>query len=133
MGHIERNAALERLYCRHWATFERLRSADKYLSNPYLAWVHPDYETARIRLVVVGKETNGWANEVQLKNLRPKQAVRALMNEYRDFRLGIGYSGKRSFWTPVHELYRQLNPTGSELGFVALNASKMDWDSSIPP
>jgi hypothetical protein len=133
MGYIERNAALERLYCRHWATFERLRSADKDLSNPYLAWVHPDYETARVRLVVVGKETNGWANEVQLKNLRPNQAVRALMNEYRDFRLGIGYSGKRSFWTPVHELYRQLNPTERELGFVALNASKMDWDSSIPP
>jgi hypothetical protein len=133
MGYIERNAALERLYCQHWATFERLRSADKDLSNPYLAWVHPDYEAARVRLVVVGKETNGWATEVQLKSLRPRQAVRALMNEYRDFRLGLDYSGKRSFWTPVHKLYQQLNPTGGELGLVALNASKMDWDSSIPP
>jgi hypothetical protein len=133
MSYIERNAALERLYCRHWATFERLRKSGKYLSNPYLAWVHPDYETARIRLVVVGKETNGWFDELPLKNLGPNQAVRALMNEYRDFRLGTCYSGKRSFWTSVHELYRQLNPTGGELGFVAVNASKMDWDSSIPP
>jgi hypothetical protein len=46
--------------------------------------------------------------------------------------LGSNYPGKRSFWTPVHELYRRLNPDGSTLGFVALNASKMDRDSSIP-
>ncbi|MFZ0318679.1 MAG: hypothetical protein WAL56_06085 [Candidatus Sulfotelmatobacter sp.] len=66
-----------------------------------------------------------------MKDLRPNQAVRALMSKYRGFRLGVDYGG--SFWRAVHELYWQLNPTGGELGLVALNASKMDWDSSIPP
>ncbi len=54
------------------------------------------------------------------------------MDTYRGFQLGTHYSGKRSFWTPVHELYRRINPTGPTLGFVALNASKMDQQGSMP-
>lgn len=127
-----RNAALAALYCRHWPVLSEIIARDERLSTPYLAWVHRDYEQADIRLVVVGKETNGWEDRSRVAGKAPEDAVRVLMDTYRDFQLGIHYSGKRSFWTPVHELYRRLNPNGPTLGFVALNASKMDLQGSIP-
>jgi hypothetical protein len=132
MSDSPRNAALLELYCRHWSALSDVMSRDERLSTPYLVWSHPDYEQAAIRLVVVGKETNGWEDRSRVAGAEPEEAVRALMGTYRKFRLGTDYSGKRSFWTPIHELYRRLNPNGPALGFVALNASKMDQDRSIP-
>ncbi|MGA2555563.1 MAG: hypothetical protein ABSG04_04740 [Verrucomicrobiota bacterium] len=120
------------LYCRNWTMLLATMSRFQDLSTPYLAWVHPDYEQAHIRLVVVGKETNGWEARDKLAGLSTEQAVERLMRNYRDFQLGINYSGKQAFWTPVHELYRRLNPTGVTFGFVALNASKMDQDQRQP-
>jgi hypothetical protein len=46
------------------------------MSMPYLAWVHPDYDTAQIRLVVVGKETQYWGKNRQLLNEGSEEAVR---------------------------------------------------------
>jgi hypothetical protein len=129
---MPRNVALTELYCRHWPALRDILSRDARLSTPYFAWVHPDYEQARIRLVVVGKETNGWEDRNRVMDATSEDAVRTLMGTYRDFQLGTQYAGKRSFWTPVHELYQRLNPGGPPLGFIALNASKMDHDSSIP-
>jgi len=60
------------------------------------------------------------------------KAVDSLMQDYRNFRLGSGYAGKASYWTPVHELYRYLNPSAPPLGFVALNTSKMDAAGTMP-
>jgi len=64
-----RNAKLTSLYCRHWPVPSELLACDERLSTPYLAWVHPDYETADIRLVVVGKEANGWEDRSRVMGL----------------------------------------------------------------
>ena len=126
------NAALKHLYCRNWAALREIMSRFQGLSAPYLAWVHPDYERADVRLVVVGKETNGWQDCKEIEPLSTDAAVKRLMEGYRDFELGMNYSGKQAFWTPVHELYHRLNPNGMTFGFVALNASKMDQDQTQP-
>jgi hypothetical protein len=127
-----RNQALKELYCHNWTALCGIASRYQNLSKPYLAWIHPDYEQADIRLVVVGKETNGWGGEDQIVGLTPEDAVAVMMKRYQEFQLGVDYSGKAAFWTPVHELYRRLNPHGSTFGFVALNASKMDQDQKTP-
>jgi hypothetical protein len=132
MPESARNTALTDLYRRHWPALKEICLRDERLSMPYLAWVHPDYEQARTRLVIVGKETNGWGDRECVLRAEPEDAVRLLMHTYRGFELGTHYPGKRSFWTPVHELYRLLNPNGPALGFVALNASKMDLRGAIP-
>ena len=76
------NAQLESLYCQHWQALKQLVQEND-LSNPYLAWVHPDYETAKVRLVVVGKETNSWFDDLDISEIGSEQAVRALMRKYR--------------------------------------------------
>ena len=126
-----RNDLLRNLYIRQWSALQEVAAGGADISAPYLAWVHPDYEQADIKLVVVGKETNGWG-ERSLAGRVSSEAVDILMREYQDFQLGTHYRGRASFWTPVHELYRRLNPTGPTLGFVALNASVVDQDCSTP-
>jgi hypothetical protein len=126
-----RNRLLRELYVDRWPALEAIRISGHAVSAPYLAWAHPDYEQAGVRLVVVGKETNGWGG-ADLTGLTPGDAVDTLMGEYRRFALGSHYRGRVSFWTPVHELYRMLNPDGPALGFVALNASVVDEDGQTP-
>jgi hypothetical protein len=136
-----RNADLAALYSHHWPELRRIMKTDERLSLPYLAWVHPDYELVKVRLVVVGKETSkGWAKQHRdrILGMTPDQAAmkltgpEVLRQVYKEFKLGKEYRGKASFWTPVHELYRRLNPNGPEFGFVALNASKMDLLGRTP-
>lgn len=126
-----RNDLLRELYLRHWPALQEIASQHDNISAPYLPWVDPDYELAETRLVVVGKETNGWGDHC-LEGMSPGIAVDTLMQEYRDFALGTHYRGRASFWTPVHELYGRLNPTGPPRGFVALNASPLDQHGSTP-
>lgn len=128
----KRNETLTDLYCRNWPALRKIILRFQGLSNPYLVSVHPDYEQADIRIVIVGKETNGWGRPDKIADVDTREAVEELMNCYSDFKLGIDYSGKQSFWTPVHELYRRFNPSGPTFGFVALNASKMDQNQSQP-
>lgn len=126
-----RNELLRDLFIEQWATLEDIRASNDGISAPYLPWVHPDYERSDIRLVVVGKETNGWGDH-SLEGMSAELAVDTLMGEYRDFALGTHYRGRASFWTPVHELYRRLNPDAPPLGFMALNASPLDLQGTTP-
>lgn len=126
------NRQLRRLYVKHWPTLRDLMLEDSSLSTPYLAQAWEGYESARIRLVIVGKETNGWVDREPVLSEGAEGAVDLLMSEYRKFKLGLAYKGRASFWTPAHELYRRINPDGPEMGFVCLNASKMDSKSRMP-
>jgi hypothetical protein len=134
MSENPRNKALHELYCRHWDVYRQIIDNDPDLSMPFFAAVHPDFEKSSVRLVVVGKETNGWANEMRSELLASssQQAVKSLMEQYQEFELGRRYSGKASFWVPIHELYRQLDPGGPELGFVSLNVTKVEKGGAAP-
>jgi hypothetical protein len=133
LGGSPRNADLALIYRKAWGTLSRLCDQDARLSAPYFAWVHPDYESVGIKLVVVGRETNGWGHLEGDYSDFPDQAARSLMHEYRDFDLGAGYSGRATFWNPVRDLYGRLNGDAApQSGFVALNASIMDQASCQP-
>ena len=137
MGTVDRsglrNHELRQIYLEAWDGLREVMARDIRCSAPYFAWVHPEYEQAAVRLVVVGKETNGWEKPEQVLWMSADDAVEHLQKAYRRFRLGTQYSGKQSFWAPVHELYRRLNPQGPDLGFVALNVSKVDVGGNSPP
>jgi hypothetical protein len=130
----QRNENLSKLYCAHWDVLKKIIEEDPTLSMPFLTWAHSDYENARVRLVVVGKETNGWADDERQEILRCPtiEAVTKLMAHYRDFELGKDYRGKSSFWVPVRELYENLNPEGAEMGFVSLNVTKVEQNGGMP-
>lgn len=131
LGGSERNADLARLYRYSWFALSRMRAQDPALSAPYFAWVHPDYDRADVRLVVVGQETNGWGDCLDIPE-DPAEATRILMHEYRDFNLGADYAGRAAYWNPIRDLYRRLNPKGPESGFVALNVSIVDQGKREP-
>lgn len=132
MEESPRARQLASLCVERWPQLRAILGAHNDLSAPYLAWVHPDYDEAPVRLVVVGKEPNGWGDRNEALAAAPQAAVKSLQAEYRRFRLGVDYAGRGSYWTPVHELYRRFNPGGGRFGFVALNASKMDQAESTP-
>ena len=126
------NRALADCYIRKWDILREALVNYPGLSTPYLAYVHPHYEEARIRLVVIGKETNGWGNPADIVPLTAENAVRRQMEEYANFSLGEHYPKKQAFWTPVYELYRRLNPGGGRYGFMALNVALMDYKCRTP-
>jgi len=129
---VTMNGQLEQLYCSVWPAFRSLLRDYPGLFAPYLAAVPDAYEEAPVRLVVVGKETNDWWDPSGLASLGTREAVETLMRAYQDFALGRSYSGRASFWTPVHELYRLLVPEGGAGGFVALNVSRMEFSGTQP-
>ena len=126
------NHALRSLYADLWPDFLRLKENHAGLSTPYFATVGPDYETAPKRVLLVGKETNDWANWKHVENESSLGAVNYLMRRYRKFAFGAKYPGRGSFWTPVKELGTLLNPGGAPDSFVALNVSKMDQERRRP-
>jgi hypothetical protein len=97
------------------------------LSYPLLIDVEADnYAKADKRLLIVGQQTHGWYGQwCDLENDSKRDPVPFLMNLYKDFNLGTGWR-HTPFWSASHDLYRALNPSGPEDGFIWSNLIKMD-------
>src|SRR5437870_2535948 len=54
------SAELHSYYVDLWKQLEAVLPKDKRISQPLLISPPPDYESAEIKLLVVGQETNGW-------------------------------------------------------------------------
>ena len=154
----DRNRKLADLYRRNWPALLKIRKdfEDFDPSYPHLVWVHPDYEKANIRLVIVGMESRFWnwestvdldylndeerkqaltdeEREEKLEAVGRDQAVERLMQFFREGKLGINYN--QVFCRSCFELYRRLNSLTADdksLGFVTLNASKFDQKGKSP-
>jgi hypothetical protein len=103
---------------------------DQALSNPQLLDIASHgYSAASVRLLIVGQQTQSWFGEWKdTKGKPPAEAVRELLKRYHEFDLGEEIRGT-PFWHCSHKLYRLLNPTGPENGFLYSNLIKMDgWN-----
>jgi len=133
---ISRGAANQRLcekYGSAWQTLVEALPVDDGLSNPLFLSVPARYSHARIRLMVVGQETNGWGTNDKGALGEPlgTDPVRRLMAVYDEFNFGQHYV-KSPFWQASHELYRSLNPSGPDRGFLWSNLVKVDQRCSRP-
>ena len=96
------------------------------VSAPHLLQVPEVYGTAKIRLMVVGKQTDGWGEGYDPSD------VSALMRGYADFNLG-GKWRRTPFWQAAHQLYRKLNHDSPPDGFLWSNLVKVDAANACPP
>jgi hypothetical protein len=111
----------------------RAQNFENNPSSPLLMHVFPEYFEAKNKLMIVGKETNSWADHV--KNKIPLGDV---IDYYKKFALGHGYFGTKGstnprslnspFWNVSRSLFKAINPEmdKKDKGFLWTNLSKMD-------
>jgi hypothetical protein len=99
------------------------------LSEPFLIDLTAhNYPEAETKLVIVGKQTNGWGwDHCPI----PGDDVAKLLFTYKDFSLGRNRYMK-TFFQAAHQLYNLLNPQGPENGFIWTNLFKVDEKNGRP-
>lgn len=103
---------LERLYHSRWDVLSNAIPERRGMSKPLLAAVPPEYEMAKIRLLIIGKETNGWGSWDEWSESAGDH-VDWLRNEYTEFGRGRDTRGKlynSPFFQAARGLQSLLNP-----------------------
>jgi len=116
---------LTSLYHDTWVKLNANLPKERGISNPLFIDVPDAYETAQLKLIVIGQQTNGWEN--YLGSTTPEK----LMVCYRNFKLGEKYV-KSPFWQASHELQRKLAPSVPAFGFVWSNLFICDQNKTTP-
>ncbi|MCE0483309.1 MAG: hypothetical protein LV479_03620 [Methylacidiphilales bacterium] len=120
---------LDFLYQQTWTKLNAALPKDRGISNPLFIHVPEAYETAELKLMVIGKETHSWA--WHLGDPDHPTSVEKLVAHYREFNLGEKYV-KSPFWWAAHELQRQLTPAVPPFGFVWSNLFICDQNCKTP-
>ncbi len=115
MGMIQQQ--LDQLYEDTWKRLLTELPADRGISNPLFINVPDGYETAKIKLMIIGKETHSWATELQALDPAVKQLTDFLQRLFAWGRSTFG----GPFWQGAHELQRRLEPAVPPFGFVWSN------------
>ena len=98
-------------------------------SNPLLMHIYDEYMTSKVKVMIVGKETNSWGNLSQTSSIKP------IIKMYKDFALGHGWYNKSGkvrmlnspFWNFSRSIFAKLNDGNRRSkGFLWTNVSKFD-------
>ena len=112
--------------------FDEIRNHPDIVSAEYDSYGGPflmscpweeQYKTSKLKLLVVGKETNRWIP--MDRAIESPTAVDDLMRNYEEFKLGLKYID-RAFWMFCHFLQSQINGTEASLSFLWTNVWKFD-------
>ena len=120
---------LNSLYQDTWVKLNAVLPKDRGISNPLFIQVPEAYETAQLKLVVIGQQTNGW--EYHLGDRERLTTPEKLIECYRNFKLGENYI-KSPFWWASHELQHKLAPSVPPFGFVWSNLFICDQNKHTP-
>jgi hypothetical protein len=125
-----RQRDLEALYHKLWPELTAkldILQASREISKPFLIDLTAhNYPEAQTKLVVVGQQTNDWRAESASEG----DSVGDLLGVYKDFCLGKRYM--TTFFQAVHQLYKCLNPSGPENGFIWTNLFRVDEKNRRP-
>lgn len=120
---------LSALYQETWPKLNALLPKDRGISNPLFIHVPPAYETAALKLVIIGRETHGWLAHLGDPQCQTDPA--ALIEKYRVFDLGRNYVSS-PFWWAAHALQGKLAPQVPPFGFVWSNLFICDQNQTTP-
>lgn len=117
------NDELTKLYSRFWSWYSENCQGGKIMgvpvTNPYLLKVSEKWEAARIKIMVLGMETNYWATELSDVN------VSSLMNHYNKFVIE-DWGDNYQFWQFVSTLREwSRDCRHSDIAFIPNNVSKI--------
>jgi len=119
----DRNSRLRAVYEEAFPRLHELTNPRPDASGPLLIEVPGEYERARVKLLCVGQQTNGWPET--------SHGIDGLLKVYREFDLGRNYTSS-PFWVACHRLSRALNPDGPGFSFTWSNLIKIDQDQGRP-
>ena len=88
--------------------------------------VPESYHQSAVKLMIVGQETRGWAEEIKALT-----TVRELMSFYSGFNLGEKYRAS-PFWQAAQQFHRSLNPKGPERSYLWSNLIKVSQQKKRP-
>jgi hypothetical protein len=120
---------LNSLYQDSWVKLNAILPKDREISNPLFIQVPDAYETAQLKLIVIGQQTNGWVSH--LGDPEYTTTPEGLIKCYGTFNLGEKYI-KSPFWQASHELQRKLAPSVPPFGFVWSNLFICDQNRRTP-
>ena len=128
------NAALHALYC-EWLgviqpTLHNLKRKHPDLSDPFALYVYPDFFDSFSKLMLFGKQTNGWGpDKAFATGFWPSD----LLETYRRFKFALAGYNLSPFWDFSHKLHNALNPGVGKFGFIWNNILKIDNGGEKPP
>jgi hypothetical protein len=123
------NRRLEERYRQRWGEYLELRRSVPGVSLPLLASVPPAYPSARLRVMIVGQQSDGWETGESPADGPP--AVEQVIRLYRDFNFG-GRVGGSPFWQAAREVTRKLNGGDEAPAFLWSNLVKADVNRGRP-
>jgi hypothetical protein len=97
-------------------------------SLPLFMEVFPEYRNVAMKLMIIGKETNGWYSTLADDEM---MNVEKIVECYRKFELGKGYYHS-PFWRFSKKLFLELNPSSDITGLLWTNLSKIDQNQTTP-
>lgn len=116
-GDASRNDRLFELYAKRWPRFGTLLPTDAGFSLPLLCGETRAYESARVRLVVVGQQTRHWLRELGQWNeacfsseASAHESIRSLMREYTAY-LATDRDKGRGFFRAARQIQRAIDPS----------------------
>jgi hypothetical protein len=124
-----RQAQLTALYHETWPKLNSVLPKDRNISNPLFIHVPEAYETAKLRLVIVGRETHGWHSH--LGDPAYPTDPDMLIAKYQKFDLGRDYVSS-PFWWAAHNLQKKFAPEVPPFGFVWSNLFICDQNQTTP-
>jgi hypothetical protein len=95
------------------------------LSKPWLVDIVPGYEENDKKVLIVGKEPNGWGIYEELLHEDKEEAIKKLQQKYLDFRQKERWS-HTPYWKGAHAIHKALNSTSSAPTFMTSNLIKMN-------
>lgn len=113
---------LLKLYQKRKIDFMNIVSAfpDNKLHGPFLISPSNEYKDQNMPLLIVGQETNGWTDDVDLESQ---------MATYEDFNVGIYYRSS-PFWNITRKVEVALGNKGYTSAWT--NISKFDFENARP-
>ncbi|MFC7371364.1 hypothetical protein ACFQPF_06730 [Fictibacillus iocasae] len=126
---------LESTYLEHWdyltEAIQQSGVSISELSMPWLIDVVPGYIEDKHKVLIVGKESNGWEKYSDLLTVEKEEAVRKLQNMYLQFRQDNKWA-HAPFWKGAHEIHKALNPDSPDYTFMTTNLIRIDQNNTRP-
>lgn len=118
------------LYKKYWKDILDLKKEYPGLSNPLLINISNSYLRQKVKLFVVGQETNGWLQE-ELGFSEQLEHIDKLIEGYKDFNFNLAHRFPSVFWNVVEKIEDRLNIDKG--GIVWSNLNRMDYNNTRPP
>ena len=119
-GRMDKQQLLNELYSKYWDDIKELRNRYPELSAPILIKIPTRYLSQKVKLMIIGQQTQGWG----------EGNINDLLECYEDFNFGENYHPS-PFWNVTRKLEVALGI--EKYAIVWSNLNRCDYEDKRPP